>query len=237
MNNGINGKPFLEGQLNFRGLEGIKSKDGRCFRKNLVYRSGSLHGLNESDVRKLESIGLAMVIDFRSDREIKSHPSCSISTVKETLRIAIHDAARDLAMSFLEKNDAPGLEKLLVSDYRRIIRDDSPGFREFFRIMKQATEFPLEPKTAFYDWLYIGVVFPHREFLRRLEQYAGFTDIEFNPSRSINCQARSCAIFVAMMKKGILERVIQTPADFVAAVAADSSEQPHSLQDRQRNLF
>jgi protein-tyrosine phosphatase len=99
--------------------------------------------LNGTDVRKLESIGLAVVIDFRSDREIKSHPSCSISTVKETLRIAIHDAARDLAMSFLEKNDAPGLEKLLVSDYRRIIRDDSPGFREFFRIMKQATEFPL----------------------------------------------------------------------------------------------
>jgi Aldo/keto reductase family len=37
------------------------------------------------------------------------------------------------------------------------------------------------------DW------FTHREWLERLYRYAGFTDIEFNPSKSINCQARSCA--------------------------------------------
>src|SRR6266404_1541057 len=55
--------------------------------------------------------------------------------------------------------------------------------------------FPNEPKTAFYDWLYITAIFPHRVYLARLKKYAGFTDIEFNPEKSINCQARSCAIF------------------------------------------
>jgi hypothetical protein len=33
--------------------------------------------------------------------------------------------------------------------------------------------------------------------LARLNKYVGFTDIEFNPSKSINCQARSCALFVS----------------------------------------
>ena len=43
--------------------------------------------------------------------------------------------------------------------------------------------FPLEPKTVFYDWLYVTAIFPHREWLDRLyPRYAGFTDIEFNPS-------------------------------------------------------
>jgi hypothetical protein len=63
--------------------------------------------------------------------------------------------------------------------------------------------FPLEPKTAFYDWLYINAIFPHREWLKRLYRYAGYTDIEFNPARSINCQARSCALFVALMKRDL----------------------------------
>lgn len=86
--------------------------------------------------------------------------------------------------------------------------------------------FPTEPKTAFYDWLYSRAIFPHREFLQRLEEYAGFTDIEFNPEKSLNCQARSCAIFVAMMKRGILEGAQESPAQFVAALRPESSHEP-----------
>ena len=64
--------------------------------------------------------------------------------MKETLRITIPDLARDMALNFLEMNDAEGLDKLLVSDYRRMkSRDDSSGFRKFFRILEQAEEFPL----------------------------------------------------------------------------------------------
>ena len=97
--------------------------------------------------------------------------------------------------------------------------------------------FPIEPKTAFYDWLYISALFPHREFLQRLERYAGFTDIEFNPGKSINCQARSCAMLVAMMRKGILENAVQCPDNFIRAVGPDSAEQPHSRKDEQGKLF
>lgn len=87
-------------------------------------------------------------------------------------------------------------------------------------------EFPTEPKTAFYDWLYSSAIFPHREFLRRLETYAGFTDIEFNPEKSLNCQARSCAIFVSMMKRGILAKAQESPSQFIAALHPESSPEP-----------
>jgi|SRR5208282_2795205 len=75
--------------------------------------------------------------------------------------------------------------------------------------------FPLEPKTVFYDWLYITAIFPHRDWLKRLYRYAGFTDIEFNPSRSINCQARSCALFVTLLRKNLLERAVHSPPSFI----------------------
>jgi hypothetical protein len=84
--------------------------------------------------------------------------------------------------------------------------------------------FELEPKTAFYDWLYINAIFPHREWLRRLYRYAGFTDIEFNPNKSINCQARSCALFVSFIKHDLLDTRSLAPSTFVNLLARHS---PH----------
>ena len=39
-------------------------------------------------------------------------------------------------------------------------------------------------------------------------QYDIFTDIEFNPKKSINCQARSVAIFVSLYKANLLNKYI-----------------------------
>ena len=79
--------------------------------------------------------------------------------------------------------------------------------------------FPLEPKTVFYDWLYINAIYPHRLWLERLHKYAGFTDIEFNPNKSINCQARSCALFVALMRSGLLDQAVTSPRSFGEVIA------------------
>lgn len=62
-------------------------------------------------------------------------------------------------------------------------------------------EFPLEPKTFFYDYIYILSV---RECMRaeeimKLLEYEYFTDIEFNPKKSINCQAKSVAVLKALL--------------------------------------
>jgi hypothetical protein len=78
------------------------------------------------------------------------------------------------------------------------------------------TRFPLFPKTVFYDWLYVSALFEHRAWLRtRLPEYGGFSDIEFNPARSINCQARSCALFVALMSRDLLEQAVRSPESFI----------------------
>jgi hypothetical protein len=82
--------------------------------------------------------------------------------------------------------------------------------------------FPLEPKTAFYDWLYITSIYPHREWCKRLTHYAGFTDIEFNPYRSVNCQARSCALFLSLMKRERLDEAVESPSDFLRVLSGYS---------------
>jgi hypothetical protein len=74
---------------------------------------------------------------------------------------------------------------------------------------------PLEPRTAFYDWLYVNFLKEWRDWAQKLYTYKGFTDIEFNPYRSINCQARSCALFLSLMKRNLLDQAVNSPTDFI----------------------
>lgn len=94
--------------------------------------------------------------------------------------------------------------------------------------------FPLVPKTAFYDWLYINAIFPHREWLARLYRYAAFSDIEFNPERSVNCQARSCALFVALLRMNLLEQAVGSPEAFVKLLLQHSYRPDHTLRTERR---
>ena len=67
----------------------------------------------------------------------------------------------------------------------------------------QGEDWPLEPKTVFYDWLYYNAVrstFSNEE-LEELAQYDAFTDIEFNANKSLNTQARSAALVVLLFKQ------------------------------------
>jgi hypothetical protein len=64
-------------------------------------------------------------------------------------------------------------------------------------------DFPTTPITAFYDWLYLMALWNNQEFAQQLLLFQGFSDIAFNPEKSINCQARSAALFVGLSKGGM----------------------------------
>lgn len=66
----------------------------------------------------------------------------------------------------------------------------------------------LKPETAFYDWLYIHALDQNPQLNNELIKYDGFSDIEFNPKKSINCQARSAALYVAFHKNDMLIKAL-----------------------------
>jgi type I restriction enzyme M protein len=76
-------------------------------------------------------------------------------------------------------------------------------------------DWPLEPKTAFYDWIYISALKDNMALTEELLEYDVFTDIEFNHKKSINCQARAAAIFVALCKNGELEKKTKDKDSFI----------------------
>ncbi|MDF2065093.1 hypothetical protein [Bacillus sp. Cr_A10] len=68
----------------------------------------------------------------------------------------------------------------------------------------------LEPKTFFYDWLYTNALSHNKDLSKEVVQYDAFTDIEFNPQKSINCQARSVALYVSLYRAGVLEDALSS---------------------------
>jgi len=95
-------------------------------------------------------------------------------------------------------------------------------------------EWDLEPRTAFYDWLYINALKSQpSKLVEKILEYSAFTDIEFNPEKSINCQAYSIALFVSLYKQNLLVEATATKEAFlstVRSVLVSSSSQDETIQ-------
>lgn len=55
--------------------------------------------------------------------------------------------------------------------------------------------FENDPTGMFYDYIYIYAILQNKELIDDLVKFNIFSDIEFNPKKSINTQARAAAIF------------------------------------------
>lgn len=108
------------------------------------------------------------------------------------------------------------------------LRSSGPliGF-SFFR-----ERWPLEPKTAFYDWVYLNTLKKNPGLSSILSNYQAFTDIEFNPERSINCQAYSAALYCSLQKRELLEAALSSKERFLAILqeASSTSQQQKAKQ-------
>ncbi len=65
----------------------------------------------------------------------------------------------------------------------------------------EGIEWDLVPETAFYDYIYIKALVQTKGTEAGLADYDWFTDIEFNPGKSINCQARALALYKLMQQE------------------------------------
>ncbi len=83
---------------------------------------------------------------------------------------------------------------VLPKEAKRDERLRNSGSLRAFRYQNE--DFPLIPKTVFYDFIYITAI--KKSFLtdeiNTISNYNYFTDIEFNPAKSLNTQARTVAM-------------------------------------------
>lgn len=95
----------------------------------------------------------------------------------------------------------PDLLEVLPKEAKRDERLHHSGNLTAFYYQNE--KFPLTPKTAFYDYIYIAAVkesFTEAQ-LHAITAYNYFTDIEFNPAKSINTQARTVALIKLILEE------------------------------------
>lgn len=127
------------------------------------------------------------------------------------------------------QHGGPYLDLLQVTprEAKKDPRLSTSGDLKEFRLEGQ--DWPTRPITAFYDWLYLSALRQSPTLAEQLLMFDGFTDIEFNPERSFNCQAASAALFVALSRRGEIEAAISNRDAFLERLR-ESSVAPRPVQ-------
>jgi hypothetical protein len=118
---------------------------------------------------------------------------------------------------------------------RSIDAKRDPRLNQHGRLIKFrffGTDWPLVPRTAFYDWLYINALHKRPELADQVLTYRAFSDIAFNPERSINCQAYAAALYVSLSERGLLtDDVLKDQATYLSVIDTGSVSNAHEDSD------
>lgn len=107
---------------------------------------------------------------------------------------------------------------------KKYVRSRSKG--KLIRFDFFGRSFPAEPLTFFYDWLYINTLNQNNDIAQALLKFSAFSDIEFNPQKSINCQAYSAALFVSLATHERLSKALESPDSFLSEVEIAYAARP-----------
>lgn len=121
-------------------------------------------------------------------------------------------------------NDLIGLDSRAA---KKDIRLKESGNLIAFKFFNK--EFPLIPRTYFYDWVYINALVQHDDYTDSLQEYDGFSDIEFNPKKSINCQAHSVALYRSLKINNKLDIALESPESFLDICSAHYDRQSRNV--------
>jgi len=108
----------------------------------------------------------------------------------------------------------PEIFKYEPRDAKRYVRESNCGRLIAFEL--EGRRYPLSPKNAFYDWLYIRSLADHAEWINENVSYDAYTDIEFNPEKQVNCQARAFAEYKSLAAKSELGSAVRDFGYFVS---------------------
>ncbi|WP_288379992.1 hypothetical protein [uncultured Massilia sp.] len=115
-----------------------------------------------------------------------------------------------------------------------------PRLNQHGRLIKfrfYGVDWELEPRTAFYDWLYINALHKRPELAKQVLTYRAFSDIAFNPERSINCQAYAAALYVSLHDRGLLsDNLLRDQATYLAAIDTGEVSNAHENTNTQERL-
>ncbi len=128
----------LEGTPNFRDLGGYETFDGRRLKWGQLYRSGRLSRLTDTDLHRLERLGLTLVCDFRHALEQELEPSrlhADSTARRASLPVtpgSLNSFIEGLHQGVIHVDDTTGLMQAIN---REFVSGQMPQYAEMFRLL------------------------------------------------------------------------------------------------------
>lgn len=197
--------------MNLRGIQDFrknKNKKYDIFTSNFLERFSNYKILEVSTKSKVD-VGVKASA-FNLTIETKKGNTFSVEELFQTSKVYKKNGDQ----SHLLKDNVD------IREIKRKLREINEN-DEMIRYSCFNQDFPLEPRTLFYNWLYINVLNRNEQLAKEVLKFDAFTDIEFNPKRSYNCQAEACSIYVSLVRRDLLEKALNSVENFKEIVYAD----------------
>ena len=178
---------------------------------HMVAKKNGLNSVLEASSKSLLDLGIKLSAFNLTIETKKNNNKFTVETAFQGSKVFEHGGPF---------KDLFGFNSLAAKKDFRLKQSGNLVSFEFFGI-----EFPLIPRTYFYDWLYINALMQHPELTHQVINFDGYSDIEFNPKKSINCQAHAIALFVSLLKNGIDAQDIKNPQTFLSLCSEHYTKQ------------
>ncbi|MGB6300698.1 MAG: hypothetical protein WBF90_31605 [Rivularia sp. (in: cyanobacteria)] len=177
---------------------------------------------------------IAPVLEISS----KSHEEVGVSLSAFNLKMIKNQRSLSVECAYqgskVFANGGPFSELYYVSskeaktDERLRTSGDFTGY-EFF-----GENFLINPVTAFYDWLYLTALSQNPSLANKLFDFKGFSDIAFNPKKSLNTQARAAALFVSLCHNDEIDRVVEDKNYYIDLITNNNLNDVLSMKTQKK---
>ncbi len=128
---------------------------------------------------------------------------CSVEVRYQTSKVFSH-----------EIGPFPQWRHLPPKKCRDAVREASQGHK-LIAFVDNGEHWALKPERAYYNWLYCTTLQQNPALALELSDYNAFTDIAFNPQKSLSCQAYALALYRSLDAFQLLDHALRSKATFL----------------------
>lgn len=131
----------LEKSANFRTYNGLVNEEGKRFKDNVLFRSGSISALPATDKEKLKSLKLTTIVDFRTDFEVQREPDDTTGLNLNMVRIPLGNINQETSKNMFIVLNNPNsneqtVDSMMLSFYQNFA-SMVKSYKVFFDVLLQ----------------------------------------------------------------------------------------------------
>jgi hypothetical protein len=185
---------------------------------SLIQKQKCINSLHTAALKHLgQTVSPILEISSKSPLEL------GIQTSAFNLRVELNNGSFTSVESIFQsskvfKNGGP-FKDLLSKPARDAKRD--PRLRDsgsLLRFQCHGRDWPLDPPSLFYDWVYINALHRNKTLSTQILEYQSFSDIEFNPKRQVNCQGYSAALYASLVNQNLIDIALKSEQSYSSLI-------------------